>query len=51
LWPIRNMQSRDGHFFYRVYPLVKARTAMLHWAQATTYRALTLLLRRQQDRH
>ena len=51
LWTIRNMQSRDGHFFYRVYPLVKARTAMLHWAQATTYRALTLLLRCQQDRH
>ena len=46
-WTIRHMQSRDGHFFYRVYPLVKARTPMLHWAQATTFRGLTLLLQRQ----
>jgi hypothetical protein len=46
-WTIRNMQSRDGHFVYRVYPLVKARAPMLHWAQATTFRGLTLLLQRQ----
>jgi len=24
--------------------LIKAKTPMLHWAQATTYKALTLLL-------
>jgi hypothetical protein len=45
-WTIRNMQDRDGHFYYRMYPLIKARMPMLHWAQATTYRALTLLLGR-----
>jgi len=43
-WTIDNMQDRDGHFYYRAYPLIKARAPMLHWAQATTYRALTLLL-------
>jgi rhamnogalacturonyl hydrolase YesR len=43
-WAIENMQGRDGHFFYRIYPFVKARTPMLHWGQATMYKALALLL-------
>ncbi|MCG2777800.1 MAG: hypothetical protein L6406_19200 [Desulfobacterales bacterium] len=43
-WTIDNMQDKDGHFYYRQYPLIKAKTPMLHWAQATTYKALTLLL-------
>jgi hypothetical protein len=38
------MQDKDGHFYYRLYPLIKAKTPMLHWAQATTYEALALLL-------
>ena len=45
-WTIGNMQAKDGHFYYRQYPLRKARTPMLHWAQATTYKALILLLSR-----
>jgi polysaccharide biosynthesis protein VpsJ len=45
LWTIENMQDTDGHFYYRQYPLgIKAQTPMLHWAQATTYKGLTLLL-------
>ena len=44
-WTIDNMQDKDGHFYYRQYPFfIKAKTPMLHWAQATTYKALTLLL-------
>jgi rhamnogalacturonyl hydrolase YesR len=43
-WTIENMQATDGHFFYRIYPLMKAKTPMLHWAQATTYKALAFLL-------
>ena len=43
-WAISNMQDKDGHFYYRQYPMIKAKTPMLHWAQATTYKALTLLL-------
>ncbi|MCB1097958.1 MAG: glycoside hydrolase family 88 protein [Verrucomicrobiae bacterium] len=43
-WTIENMQGADGHFFYRIYPLMKARTPMLHWAQATTYKGLAILL-------
>jgi hypothetical protein len=42
-WTIENMQHRDGHFFYRQYPLMKAKTPMLHWAQATTFKSLALL--------
>jgi hypothetical protein len=42
-WWIRNMQDKDGHFYYRKYPLITAKAPMLHWAQATTYRALTVL--------
>lgn len=43
-WTIDNMQDDKGYFYYRQYPLMKAKTPMLHWAQATTYKALTLLL-------
>jgi rhamnogalacturonyl hydrolase YesR len=43
-WTIDNMQAKDGHFYYRRYPLMAAKAPMLHWAQATTYRALTLLV-------
>ena len=42
-WTILNMQDEDGHFYYRCYPLKKAKAPMLHWAQATLYRALTVL--------
>ena len=43
-WTINNMQDKTGYFYYRQYPMMKAKTPMLHWAQATTYKALTLLL-------
>jgi len=42
-WTIKNMQGADGHFYYRIYPLIKARTPMLHWAQGTMYKALACL--------
>jgi rhamnogalacturonyl hydrolase YesR len=45
-WTIENMQGKDGHFFYRVYPFMKAKTPMLHWAQATMFKALALLSER-----
>ena len=46
LWTIQNMQdSNNGFFYYRQYPTgIKAKIPMLHWAQATTYKALTLLI-------
>jgi len=44
-WTIRHMQGRDGHFFYRKYPLgINARAPMIHWGQATMYKALCNLL-------
>lgn len=44
-WTIDNMQDRDGHFYYRIYPGgIKSKTAMLHWGQATMYKALAHLL-------
>jgi hypothetical protein len=43
-WTIENMQDSDGHFYYRIYPAMKARTPMLHWAQGTIYKGLALLL-------
>jgi hypothetical protein len=45
-WTIDNMQDKKGFFYYRKYPLMTARTPMLHWAQATTFRAFALLLSR-----
>jgi len=43
-WTIDNMQDESGYFYYRQLPLVKVKTPMLHWGQATTYKALALLL-------
>ena len=43
-WTILNMQSTSGHFYYRQLPYATVKTPMLHWGQATMYRALTHLL-------
>jgi glycosyltransferase involved in cell wall biosynthesis len=45
-WAIANMQDPQGYFYFRQYPLVKAKTPMLHWGQATMFRALAHLLLR-----
>lgn len=45
-WTIDHMQDEEGFFYYRRYPMVTAKIPMLHWAQATTYRAFALLLSR-----
>jgi hypothetical protein len=42
-WAIRNMQDRKGFFYYRQYPLIKAKTPMLHWGQGTMYKGLARL--------
>lgn len=44
MWAIQNMQDREGFFYYRQGRLVRSRTPMLHWSQATMYKALALLL-------
>jgi rhamnogalacturonyl hydrolase YesR len=43
-WSIRNMQDPEGYFYYRRYPLVTAKVPMLHWGQATMFKALANLL-------
>jgi hypothetical protein len=43
-WTIEHMQHSTGYFYYRQYPLMVARTPMLHWGQATMFRGLALLL-------
>jgi rhamnogalacturonyl hydrolase YesR len=43
-WTIENMQDRAGYFYFRQYPYATLKVPMIHWAQATTYQALTLLL-------
>ena len=45
-WTIRNMQDRKGYFYYRQYPIMKAKTPMLHWGQGTMFKALAHLLLR-----
>jgi rhamnogalacturonyl hydrolase YesR len=39
-WTINNMFDKKGYFYFRVLPLVKDKTPMLHWGQATMYKAL-----------
>jgi hypothetical protein len=43
-WTIGNMQDSEGYFYYRQYPLVKAKIPMLHWGQGTMFKALARLL-------
>jgi hypothetical protein len=50
-WTISNMQGTDGHFYHRVLRWKKVRTPMLHWAQATMFKALSLLLLVRSDRN
>lgn len=46
-WTISNMQSRAGFFYYRKYPIgITAKTPMLHWGQATMFRALAHMILR-----
>lgn len=45
-WTIENMQDSKGYFYYRKYPLMTARTPMLHWGQGTMFKALAQLLLR-----
>jgi hypothetical protein len=42
-WTIDHMQDRDGHFYFRRYPLITARTPYIHWGQATMFKALATL--------
>jgi hypothetical protein len=42
-WAIGNMQDSKGYFYYRKYPLITAKTPMLHWGQATMFKALAHL--------
>lgn len=42
-WTIRHMQHRSGYFYYRQYPLLTSKTPMLHWGQATMFKALAQL--------
>jgi hypothetical protein len=43
-WTISNLQDSSGYFYYREYPLLKARTPYFHWGQATMFKALAHLL-------
>jgi hypothetical protein len=45
-WAINNMQDKTGYFYYAQYPLYTVKVPLIHWAQATTYRALALLIAR-----
>lgn len=42
-WTIHNLQDSKGYFYYRQYPLMKAKTPMLHWGQGTMFKALAHL--------
>jgi hypothetical protein len=45
-WTIDNMQDESGYFYYRILPWIKVKAPMLHWGQATMYKALTHLLKK-----
>jgi len=43
-WTLEHMQAPDGHFYYRDLGWKKVETPMLHWGQATMFKALAHLL-------
>jgi hypothetical protein len=43
-WTIEHLQDADGHFYYRQYPWLTAKTPYFHWGQATMFRALSHLI-------
>jgi hypothetical protein len=49
-WTLEHMQHRDGHFHYRRYRFLTARTPYFHWGQSTMFKALAhLALRTSQS--
>lgn len=51
-WVIDNMQDRKtGHFYFRKYLKATDKTAMLHWGQATMFKALSMLWETAYARH
>jgi rhamnogalacturonyl hydrolase YesR len=40
-WTIHNMFDKKGYFYFRKLPMITNKTPMLHWGQATMYKALT----------
>ena len=42
-WTIRNMQDEDGHFYYRDLGWARVKTPLIHWGQATMFKALAHL--------
>jgi hypothetical protein len=45
-WTISHMQGLDGHFYYRDLGWKKIKTPMLHWGQATMFKAMAHLFAR-----
>jgi len=42
-WTIAHMQDPSGYFYFMRYPFFVLKPPMIHWAQATTYKALLSL--------
>ena len=43
LWTVRNMQDKEGFFYFRKYITHTSRIAYMRWAQAPMFNALTFL--------
>lgn len=48
-WTIENMQHRKGYFYFRQYPMIKAKTPYIHWGQASMFKALASLLSKMES--
>jgi hypothetical protein len=43
-WTIDNMQDKSGYFYYRILPFKKVKIPMIHWGQATMFKALSYMV-------
>jgi len=43
-WAIQNMQAKDGHFYYHIFPTHKHRISYMRWSNAWMFLALSRLI-------
>tara|TARA_B100000315_G_C14571065_1_gene585538 strand:+ start:713 stop:1894 length:1182 start_codon:yes stop_codon:yes gene_type:complete len=48
-WTIKNMQHKNGYFYYRDLGWKKVKIPMIHWGQATMFSALSNLIQKTSD--
>ena len=44
-WTLRNMQDKNGYFYYQIRPVISSKIPYMRWSNAFMFNALTLYLK------